>query len=96
MSNSARKRGQAVYKKLFGAERKFKRGDTALDEFTIEHLGATTRDEFREAHGVVGEPTRPPAQRHAHAHARRGAVGFVGSSRLSQAARRNGASPLMA
>jgi 4-carboxymuconolactone decarboxylase len=40
MSDSARERGQAVYKKLFGEERESKPDDTALDDFTIEHLFA--------------------------------------------------------
>jgi 4-carboxymuconolactone decarboxylase len=40
MSDSARERGQAVYKKLFGEERKSKPGDIVLDEFTIDHLFA--------------------------------------------------------
>ena len=40
MNNSARERGQAVYKKLFGEERESKPDDTALDDFTIEHLFA--------------------------------------------------------
>ena len=38
MNNSARERGQAVYKKLFGEKRESKPDDTALDDFTIEHL----------------------------------------------------------
>jgi alkylhydroperoxidase/carboxymuconolactone decarboxylase family protein YurZ len=40
MSDSARERGQAVYKKLFGDRRESKPDDTALDDFTIEHLFA--------------------------------------------------------
>ena len=40
MSGDARERGQAVYKKLFGEERKPKHDDTALDDFTIDHLFA--------------------------------------------------------
>jgi len=40
MSDSARERGQAVYKKLFGREKKFERDHTALDEFTVDHLFA--------------------------------------------------------
>src|SRR5262245_23579687 len=40
MSESAEKRGQAVYKKLFGAKREPKPDDTALDDMTIEHLFA--------------------------------------------------------
>src|SRR5215203_280062 len=40
MSDNARERGQAIYKKLFGDEREFKPDDTALDEFTIDHLFA--------------------------------------------------------
>ena len=40
MSDSAKERGQAVYKKLFGEERESKPDDTALDGFTIEHLFA--------------------------------------------------------
>jgi 4-carboxymuconolactone decarboxylase len=40
MSDSARERGQAVYKKLFGDQRESNPEDTALDDFTIEHLFA--------------------------------------------------------
>jgi 4-carboxymuconolactone decarboxylase len=40
MSDSARERGQAVYKKLFDRKKKFERDHTALDEFTIDHLFA--------------------------------------------------------
>ena len=40
MSDSAKESGQAVYKKLFGEERESKPDDTALDDFTIEHLFA--------------------------------------------------------
>ena|SRR6266478_3845396 len=40
MSDSARERGQAVYKKLFGRKKKFERDHTALDEFTTDHLFA--------------------------------------------------------
>jgi|SRR6266850_1825427 4-carboxymuconolactone decarboxylase len=40
MSDSAREKGQAVYKKLFGEERESKPDDTALDGMTIDHLFA--------------------------------------------------------
>jgi 4-carboxymuconolactone decarboxylase len=40
MNDSAKERGQAVYKKLFGEERESKPDDTALDDMTIEHLFA--------------------------------------------------------
>jgi 4-carboxymuconolactone decarboxylase len=40
MNDSARERGQAVYKKLFGEEREFNPDDTALDHMTIDHLFA--------------------------------------------------------
>ena|SRR5438874_1325158 len=40
MNDSARERGQAVYKKLFGKKKKFERDHTALDELTIDHLFA--------------------------------------------------------
>lgn len=40
MSDSAREKGQAVYKKLFGEERESKPDDTALDDMTIDHLFA--------------------------------------------------------
>jgi 4-carboxymuconolactone decarboxylase len=53
MSDSARERGQAIYKKLFGDEREFKPDDTALDEFTIDHLFA----------GVWSRPQLPIRQR---------------------------------
>ncbi len=40
MSDSARGKGQAVYKKLFGTKKTFERDHTALDGFTIDHLFA--------------------------------------------------------
>jgi 4-carboxymuconolactone decarboxylase len=40
MSDSARERGQVVYKQLFGEKREPKPHDTAIDDFTIEHLFA--------------------------------------------------------
>ena len=53
MSDNARERGQAIYKQLFGDEKKFKPDDTALDEFTIDHLFAD----------VWGRPELPMRQR---------------------------------
>ena len=53
MSDSARERGQAAYKKLFGKKKKFERDQAVLDEFTIQHCLGKDRELSRHIEGAL-------------------------------------------